>query len=58
MLFLIFGKGMSKKIEPEIFSFVIMLFLVFEKGMSKKLAPEIFRFLSLLFNVIINLIIF
>ena len=37
MLFLIFEKGMSKKIAPGILRFVSMLFLIFEKGMSKKL---------------------
>ena len=38
MLFLIFEKGMSKKIVPGFLRFVSMLFLIFEKGMSKKIA--------------------
>ena len=39
ILFLIFGKGISKKIAPGILRFVSILFLTFEKGMSKKIYP-------------------
>ena len=41
MLFLIFEKGKSKKIEPGILIIVSMRFLIFEKWMSKKTAPGI-----------------
>ena len=58
MLYLIFEKGISKKIEPGILRFVIMLFWIFEKGISKKIAPGILTFISMLFNLIINVIIF
>ena len=37
MLFLIFGKGMSKKIALGFLGFVSMPFLIFEKEMIKKL---------------------
>ena len=53
MLFLIFEKAMSKKIEVVILRLVIMLFLIFEKAMSKKIALGILRFVIMLFNVII-----
>ena len=58
MLFLIFEKGINKKVVPGILRFVGMLFLIFEKGMSKKIVPGILRFVSMLFNLIINAIIF
>ena len=41
MLFLIFEKGISKKIVPGSLRFVGMLFLISEKGMDKKKAPGI-----------------
>ena len=40
MLFLIFEKGMNKKISPAILILTI-LFLILEKGMNKKIAPLI-----------------
>ena len=46
--FLIFEKGMSKKIATEILRFLSMLFLIFGKRMNQKIAPGILRFVSIL----------
>ena len=39
MLFLIFEKGMNKKIAPGFLRFVSMLFIILEERRSKKIAP-------------------
>ena len=39
---------MSKKIAPQILTFVSILFLIFEKEMSKITFPGYFRFVNML----------
>ena len=51
--FVIFEKGMSKKIVSGILRFVSMLFLIFEKAYEQKIVLGILRFVSMVFNVII-----
>ena len=46
--FLIFEKAMSKKIAPQILTFVSILFLIFEKAMSKITFHGYFRFVNML----------
>ena len=52
MLFLIFEKGICKKIGPGILRFVSRLFLIFQKEISKKAVPGLSRFASMpFFNI-------
>ena len=47
--FVIFEKGMSKKIAPGFLGFVDMLFLNIWTKDEQKIAPGFFRFVSMLF---------
>ena len=51
--FVIFEKGMSKKIVSGILRFVSILFLIFEKAYEQKIVLGVLRFVSMVFNVII-----
>ena len=49
MLFLIFGKGISKRNYARFFKIRKYSFLTFEKEINKKALPDILRFVIILF---------